>query len=257
MLSDVSRDISENESIFFDLMIKECVRDYNSADAYIRLPGHAPLPKGFDPSKILEAPLISRSPRRSGRDVREELQLTNDIRVLLLCFGGGHNQAFSLQESYLPTDWVCITMCDEDKDAQTSGVAKNRTRTISVSSDYYIPDLINASDCVLGKIGYGFVSECVASRTPLIYISRSHWAEEGYLQSYLNEKGMGVKMPIHDFNNGKWQTYILQAHNLQKGLKIEASADIVKSEIDKGVEVKQWENDGAAFYICSLVLSVA
>jgi UDP-N-acetylglucosamine:LPS N-acetylglucosamine transferase len=48
--------------------------------------------------------------------------------------------------------------------------------------DVYVPDLINLSDAVLGKIGYGFVSECLRMGTALIFVPRSNWPEESFLQ---------------------------------------------------------------------------
>jgi UDP-N-acetylglucosamine:LPS N-acetylglucosamine transferase len=46
----------------------------------------------------------------------------------------------------------------------------------------YVPDQIHAADCVLGKLGYGFVSECVTSGTALIFVPRVDWPEERYLE---------------------------------------------------------------------------
>lgn len=48
--------------------------------------------------------------------------------------------------------------------------------------DVYVPDLIHLADAVLGKLGYGFVSECLTLGTPLIYVPRQNWPEEGYLE---------------------------------------------------------------------------
>lgn len=46
----------------------------------------------------------------------------------------------------------------------------------------YVPDLIHCADAVLGKLGYGFVSECVTCGTALIYVPRVDWPEEPYLE---------------------------------------------------------------------------
>ena len=48
--------------------------------------------------------------------------------------------------------------------------------------DAYVPDLIRLADAVLGKLGYGFVSECLTMGTPLIYVPRHNWPEERYLE---------------------------------------------------------------------------
>lgn len=55
-------------------------------------------------------------------------------------------------------------------------------RFITMGSNSYVPDLVYAADVVLGKIGYGFVSECISTGTPLVYVPRQHWPEEQYLE---------------------------------------------------------------------------
>ena len=39
-------------------------------------------------------------------------------------------------------------------------------------------DLVVSCDAVLGKCGYGTVTECVVNGTPLLYIPRPGWPEE-------------------------------------------------------------------------------
>lgn len=41
-----------------------------------------------------------------------------------------------------------------------------------------MPDLVNACDVVLGKIGYGTVSEAVGIEKPRIYVSRPLFAKK-------------------------------------------------------------------------------
>jgi UDP-N-acetylglucosamine:LPS N-acetylglucosamine transferase len=64
--------------------------------------------------------------------------------------------------------------------AEESDLPSERFRAMPQSS--YVPDLIHAADAVLGKLGYGFVSECVTSGTALIYVPRVDWPEEPYLE---------------------------------------------------------------------------
>ena len=56
------------------------------------------------------------------------------------------------------------------------------SRFTSLSPSAYVPDLIRAADAVLGKLGYGFVSECVTNGTALIYVPRVDWPEERFLE---------------------------------------------------------------------------
>jgi hypothetical protein len=52
----------------------------------------------------------------------------------------------------------------------------------ALPQDAYVPDYIHMAQAVLGKLGYGFVSECLTMGTALIYVPRQDWPEERYLE---------------------------------------------------------------------------
>lgn len=52
----------------------------------------------------------------------------------------------------------------------------------ALPQDAYVPDYIHMAHAVLGKLGYGFVSECLTMGTALIYVPRQDWPEERYLE---------------------------------------------------------------------------
>jgi hypothetical protein len=93
---------------------------------------------------------------------------------------------------------------------------------IPLPLDTYVPDLVHASDCVLGKVGYGFVSECLCHHTPLVYISRSYWAEEACLTDLLQAYDAGLEMPFASFVGGEWGRFLSHALRLKaRGWKLE------------------------------------
>jgi hypothetical protein len=126
--------------------------------------------------------------------------------------------------------------------AKESDLPSARFRAMPQSS--YVPDLIHAADAVLGKLGYGFVSECVTSGTALVYVPRVDWPEEPYLEVTIIYKRLccpqygfsvvvillcvicfqkllmetyhaGVRMPQQSFLSGDWHEYIQQAAALK------------------------------------------
>ena len=54
-----------------------------------------------------------------------------------------------------------------------------------MSRDCFVPDLLQAADVMLGKIGYGTVAECLSCRVPLIYVPREGWPEEDALRDLM------------------------------------------------------------------------
>ncbi|KAG0081486.1 hypothetical protein BGZ90_007945 [Linnemannia elongata] len=75
----------------------------------------------------------------------------------------------------------------------------------------YVPDLTRAADIVIGKLGYGTCSECIAHDTPLIYVSRPQFVEEHGLIKMMINHGLPVEMTAEEFENGQWQRSILEA----------------------------------------------
>lgn len=66
----------------------------------------------------------------------------------------------------LPEGWIAVvcgigSCLDENSDLPE--------RFFVAPSDVYMPDITAMSDVLLGKLGYGTVSECLNTKTPLIY----------------------------------------------------------------------------------------
>lgn len=72
---------------------------------------------------------------------------------MLISFGG-HSSDWPLSNSFLPKDWIGLVtgMAGDDAPPLPS-------KFIPLPPGTYIPDVLNASDVVVGKIGYGTVSE--------------------------------------------------------------------------------------------------
>lgn len=159
-------------------MVNQCAKDSFSCGYYIQLPGQTPCPSPIT-FKAIEGPLIARIASINAREtIRMRLGITSEQKVLLLGFGG-HNAEWNIADSFLPSDWVCLILgisADKLLDLQLP-----EKRFIPMSFNTFVPDLIAASDVVLGKIGYGFVSECIANGTPLVYVPRSDWPEEPFV----------------------------------------------------------------------------
>jgi L-arabinokinase len=201
MLKIVQTEVSEKDQVEYERMIATASEDVNTATYMIQYLGATPLPDGFAQEKIIPAPLITRPLKNAN--LRNELGIKSNEKVLLLGFGG-HSTSWQLDDSYLPEDWVCLVLR-----ANPADMPSNRFRVMP--DDSYVPDLIHAADVVLGKIGYGFVSECLAAGRSLLYIPRVAWPEEAYLEEVLAQQySCGVKVPLVDYNAGQWRTYMEQ-----------------------------------------------
>lgn len=185
-------------------MIDRVVDAYQRFDHLIRLPGYIDFPFMAQNStcKVSDSPLIYRPARRSRTETLSALALPEsswDKKILLVQFGG-HLVSDATNIPQLPSDWICLINATIDD-----------PRFIKFPSDVYLPDLVAASNMVLGKIGYGTVSECTGMGKPLLYVARDMFAEESYLLRYMRQQGHCHELDRTSFENGSWSDDIVQA----------------------------------------------
>jgi len=83
---------------------------------------------------------------------------------------------------------------------------RNATNALDIPVDFiYFPDLVNASDIVVSKPGYGIVSEIISLQKPLIYTSRADFPEYDALVTGLQEKAISYFLKNEDFFSGHWE----------------------------------------------------
>ncbi|KAG6900693.1 hypothetical protein C0993_005005 [Termitomyces sp. T159_Od127] len=134
--------------------------------------------------------------------------------------------------------------------------------------DVYMPDLTAVGDVLLGKLGYGTVSECVDACTPFVYgmlfgdnypmflewligvstVSRPLFIEEHGLRLLLDREGVGVELSRQSYEAGDWALAVGEAWVQGKGAKerkrVQASAGI-------GMDDKRQEGLGMARKVVS------
>ena len=100
--------------------------------------------------------------------------------IYMATFQGGQTSQPSLTLETLPEGWVCLFPSSMKLPALAS---TSQWQQFDIQAAY-IPDLIQASDVVIGKLGYGMVSEMIALRKPLLYVPRANFIEEPFLRRY-------------------------------------------------------------------------
>jgi len=104
--------------------------------------------------------------------------------------------------------------------------------------DVYMPDLTAIGDVLLGKLGYGTVSECVDSCTPFVYVSRPLFIEEHGLRLFLSRAGVGVELSRQSYEAGDWAAAVEEAWLKGKHLK---SRKRTEAAVGVGSEVREME----------------
>ncbi|KAL6603260.1 hypothetical protein ACP70R_043621 [Stipagrostis hirtigluma subsp. patula] len=185
-------------------IVWQIAEDYSNCDLLLRLPGYCPMPAFRD---VIDVPLVVRGLRKSRSEVRKELGIEENAKVLVFNFGG-QPAGWELKQEWLPDGWICLVCGASD----SQDVPPN---FIKLPKDAYTPDVMAASDCMLGKIGYGTASEALAYKLPFVFVRRDYFNEEPFLRNLLEHHQSSIEMIRRDFLSGHWKPYLLRAITLQ------------------------------------------
>ncbi|KAI3468448.1 hypothetical protein Pfo_025111 [Paulownia fortunei] len=185
-------------------IVWQIAEDYSHCEFLIRLPGYCPMPAFRD---AIDVPLVVRRLHKSREEVRRELGIGEDVKIVILNFGG-QPAGWTLKEEYLPHGWLCL-VCGASESLDLP------PNFVKLAKDAYTPDAIAASDCMLGKIGYGTVSEALAFKIPFVFVRRDYFNEEPFLRNMLEFYQAGVEMIRRDLLTGHWGPYLERAISLQ------------------------------------------
>lgn len=110
--------------------------------------------------------------------------------------------------------WIAI-VCGVSKEqwnaTQKDGSSELPDGFYVAPRDVYMPDLTAVGDVLLGKLGYGTVSECVDACTPFVYVSRPLFIEEHGLRLLLEQEGVGVELSRQSYEAGDWASAVEEA----------------------------------------------
>ncbi|KAI3950827.1 hypothetical protein MKW92_044311 [Papaver armeniacum] len=185
-------------------IVWQIAEDYSHCDLLIRLPGYCPMPAFRD---VIDVPLVVREQRKSRAEVRKELEIGEDVKLVIFNFGG-QPAGWTLKEEYLPSGWLCLVCGASDNQELPPNFIK-------LKRDVYTPDVMAACDCMIGKIGYGTVSEALSYKLPFVFVRRDFFNEEPFVRNMLEYYQNGVEMIRRDLLTGRWAPYLQRAISLK------------------------------------------
>jgi hypothetical protein len=149
---------------------------------------------------------ISRKARTAPEQIRRQLGIPGKANVVMITMGGVPWQVTNLEQLANLTDvYVVIPGTDESIQASpTAQAATDRLVLLPRRSGYFHPDLVNASDAVIGKAGYSTVAELYYAGTPFGYIKRPKFRESQILAAFIEQQMSGRAIPETQFENGDW-----------------------------------------------------
>lgn len=137
---------------------------------------------------------------RTPRDkIRKQLRVPDNRKMVLITTGGIAGQFGFLDELTRHSDMVFVI-----PGASKRSEFKQNLVLLPHHSDFYHPDLVNASDAVIGKVGYSTLAEVYTAGVPFGHISRAGFRESVHLVAFIQKKMVGLPIDEDHFYSGRW-----------------------------------------------------
>lgn len=147
---------------------------------------------------LVTAP-VSRMPRRTRAAVRAPYGIPTDDQVVLITMGGLDQASPALRRlGAAHPVWFLIPTSGSDLGRD------GRMLYLPHSAETYHPDLIAASDAVVGKVGYSTLAEVYHAGIAFGYIARPDFRESAPLVRYIERELEGRPMRAEAFVAGDW-----------------------------------------------------
>lgn len=153
---------------------------YDSADLIIKLPFGSEMK--FQNRKKFG--LVARNVTTTRKDIRKKLVISDNEKLVIIALGGFKKQ--------IPIKHGKSVKILDISDYATVMKLKKAVNFVEGQN------LINASDLVICKCGYGFTSECLSNNTPFRYILESTHSEALGIHKELKKLGLDNKLSLHD-----------------------------------------------------------
>ena len=154
------------------------------------------------PARLTASP-ASRKPRTPPHLVRQRLGIPPDARVVLMTMGGIPWQYTGLEGLGDQSSVYFVVPGAADVPA-VSGSQPANLVLLPRHSEFFHPDLVHASDAVIGKAGYSTLAEVYWAGVPFGYIARPRFPESQALVAYIRQLMPGLAVDAAQFEDGSW-----------------------------------------------------
>jgi hypothetical protein len=147
---------------------------------------------------------VSRKIKSQPQDVRAALSVPMDAPLVLITMGGTpaeHNFLHQLEQQ--SEIYFVIPGGKLVREIRTMEMRGN-LRLLPQHSAFFHPDLVNACDAVVGKIGYSTIAEIYQAGIPYGYVRRADFRESEMLPVFIEQHMQGMDIPETEFESGAW-----------------------------------------------------
>jgi len=159
----------------------------------------------------LKIPPISRPVLKNPYQIKKSLGCDQDSRLILLTTGGITTQFDFTPKLKIHSDYTFIVSGDFKEIIRDQNII-----SLPMNFHEHYPDIVNASSLVVGKVGYGTLSECWLTNTPLIGCYRDNFRESVVLRDFATKNLTHSEISIVDFERMNW---IFEIQNISQDIK--------------------------------------
>jgi len=173
---------------------EEIAADFASANLHIQTrPVCRPVPRA------VEVAPVARAPRHPRPVVREALGIPGSDPMVLVSMGGVRWDYGSLEPPAGDEGPWVVVPGGSDR-VQRVG----RFLLLPFHSRFFHPDLVNAADVVVGKLGYSTVAETYHAGSALAWIARPGFPESEILERFVGSCLNGCEITEQSFRRSDW-----------------------------------------------------
>jgi len=162
-------------------------------------------------SAALTTPPVSRKIKSPARRIRKRLGIPETARMVLITTGG-INQRYGFERALKKIPEVQFVMPGAGPEMEI----RQNCVILPHRSDFYHPDLVHASDAVVGKVGYSTLAEVYQAGVPFGYVTRSNFRESEPMAAFIEKKMPGLYLAEPDFSSGRWLAKLRDLLNLNR-----------------------------------------
>ena len=167
---------------------------FSWADFHIQT---APVCSGA-PAHLTTGP-VSRRPRKGRLQVRENLGISEQMPMVLITMGGIPKHHGFIGQLANQNEVLFVA-----PGAASDFQALGNVILLPHRSNFFHPDLVNAADAVVGKVGYSTLAEVYHAQIPFGYIKRARFRESEILSEYIEKFMTGISIDKGVFEDGEW-----------------------------------------------------
>ena len=154
---------------------------------------------------------VSRNIRTPARRIRKRLGIPQSAKMVLVTTGGiNQSYGFVKELNKITGVWFVMPGAGSEMEIRQNWII------LPHRSDFYHPDLINASDAVVGKVGYSTLAEVYQAGIPFGYVTRPDFRESDTMAAFIERKMQGLYFREPDFSSGQWLVKLEQLLDLHR-----------------------------------------